>query len=144
MVKMTDKDETLEILNRILEKSKINDELKEAVVAMIEAVKQNNILLVSELSSVKSLVSGTMKSKFKEYPYKEDHDYNQIHIGDSVYSLLDTIHHEYSFKLDRLPSGMMVISSNGIEHAEHTNNSEHPVVKKINAEFKRTWSKRND
>lgn len=143
-MKTNNKKETLEILDRILEQGKINAGLKEAVVAIIEAVKQDNILLVSELSSVKSLVSGSMKSKSKEYPFREDHDYNQKNLGDSVYSLLDTIHHEYSFKLDRLPSGMMVISSDGIQHAEHTNNSDHPVVKKINADFDRTWKRSNE
>lgn len=143
-MKTKSKKETLKILNRILEKGKINENLYVAVNAMNQAVTKDNTQLVCELSSVKSLVSGSLNPKSKEYPYKEDHDYNQKHLGDSVYSLLDSIHFEYSMKIDRLPSGMMLLSSDGIQHADHTDNSDHPVVKQINAEFKRTWSKKND
>jgi len=140
-MKYETKESNLKSLNKILEKGKINDGLRKAVEAIIEAVKKDDVLLACELSSVKSLVSGSMNPKFDHYPYKEDNDYNKKHVGNSVYSILDGIHFAYSMKADRMPSGIMVISTEGTEHAKHTDNSNHPIVKQINAEFKRTWSR---
>ncbi len=131
----------LKSLNLILKKGKISEPLNEAVVSIIEAIKQNNVLLATDLSSVKSLVSGSMNPKHDHYPYKEDNDYNEKHIGNSVYSILDGIHFAYSVKSDKLPSGMTIFSSGGITHGGKITELEHPVVKKINAEFKRTWEK---
>jgi len=131
----------LKILDRILEKGKINKTLYQAVKEIIEAIKQKNIGLISELSSVKSLISGEMKSSDSEYPFKEDNDYNEKHLGESVYSSLGTIHFEYSIKADKIPSGIMLITSNGIEQSDHKSNSDNKMVKKINDEFDRTWKR---
>ena len=141
-MKLETKSSNLKRLNEILEKGKISYQLSEAVVSIIKAIEQDKFLLATDLSSVKSLVGGSMKQNHDEtYPYREDNDYNEKHLGNSVYSILDGIHFAYSVKSDKLPSGMTIFSSGGVTHGGKITELEHPVVKKINAEFKRTWEK---
>ncbi len=140
-MKLETTESNLKALNLILKKGKISEPLNEAVVSIIKAIKQNNVLLATDISSVKSLVSGSMNSKRGCYPYREDHDYNEKHLGNSVYSILDGIHFAYAIKSDKLPSGMVIFSSGGMTQGGKITELEHPVVEKINAEFKRTWEK---
>lgn len=139
-MKLETKSSNLKRLNEILEKGKISYQLSEAVVSIIKAIEQDKFLLATDLSSVKSLVGGSMKQNHDEtYPYREDNDYNEKHLGNSVYSILDGIHFAYSMRSDKMPSGMMLISSGTIIHGGKITELEHPIVQKINAEFKRTF-----
>lgn len=142
-MKLESKSSNLSRLNEILEKGKISNQLKEAVVSIIEAIEQDNFVLATDLSSVKSLVSGSINTKQDEYPYRESHEYNEKHLGNSVYSILDGIHFAYSMRSDKMPSGMMLISSGGITHGGKITELEHPIVQKINAEFKKTQDECN-
>ncbi len=134
-MKFTSKKQNLIVLNKIVNKGKISSNLHEVVESLIDSVKNNNVTLVSELASVKSLISGNLKEKCKKYPFNEDSNFNEKVLGSDVYCLLDHINFEFSVKSDRLPSGMTVLHGNTMTEQSHTDNSNHSVVKKINKEF---------
>lgn len=50
---------------------------------------------------------------------------------------LDTVYQGHAFKSDKIPSGMMVISSDGIKQGGQRDSSDHPIIKLINKEHKR-------
>ncbi len=134
-MKFTSKRQNLIVLNKIINKGKMSSNLHEVVESLIDSIKKDNVTLVSELASVKSLISGKLKEKCRDYPFNEDSSYNEKVLGNSVYYLLDGINFEFSVKSDRLPSGMTVWSANTITQQSHTDISNHIVVKKINKEF---------
>ena len=144
---MTSKKENLETLNRINKKGKITEDLFVVIESIIDAIKHDNVSLVSDLSSVKSLISGGMNANPTQYPFREDKKYNEKVLGEDVYVTLDVLHHDYAMKTGSIPSGMLLIESGKIAKTYHntkkTENKEHPIVKKINAEFQKSWSRYN-
>jgi len=112
-------------LKTILKKAKINANLKKAIEETIKALNKNDLDLAYELSAVKSFVSGDLKSK--GHYFREDDDYNNLHLGESVYSILDGIHHELAFKTGGIPSGMMILTHTGIRKKEKSKKI-HPVI----------------
>ncbi len=142
-MRLESKSSNIKRLNEILEKSKISDQLNEVVISIIEAIEKDDFLLATDLSSVKSLVSGSIRKEHADYPYREHSEYNEKHLGNSVYSILDGIHFAYSMRSDKMPSGMMIISSGGVTHGGKITELEHPIVQKINAEFKKTQDECN-
>lgn len=133
-MKYPTKKENLKILSKIIAESKISKPLREAVEEIKLGVIENNVDLVSELTSVKSLISGRL-SNSKEDPFNEDDDYNEKTLGNSVYSLLGTMNCDFSIKSDRIPSGMTIVSGGKFTSTAHTDSSKNPMVKKINREF---------
>ena len=121
----------ISILKRVSEQSKITPALRRVVNSTITSLQQGNRELASVQTSVKSLITGAMLK-----PYGEDDDYNRKILGDSVYYLLDVMHHELAFSLGELPSGTMVFTANGVSQ-RGLSIIKHPEVIKINAEFKR-------
>lgn len=142
---MTSKNENIKTLNRINKKGKITEDLFVVIESIIDAIKHDNVSLVSDLSSVKSLISGGMNADPTQYPFREDKKYNEKVLGQDVYVTLDVLHHDYAMKTGSIPSGMMLIESGKIAKTYHntkkTENKEHPIVKKINAEFQKSWSR---
>lgn len=112
-------------LKTILKKAKINANLKKAIEETIKALNKDDLELAYELSAVKSFVSGDLKAKCY---FREDDDYNNVHLGESVYSILDGIHHELAFKTGGIPSGMMILTSRGIIHKKEKAKKKHPVI----------------
>ena len=123
---------TLEKLNRILELAIISDPLQEAVKETILAIEKGDIELAVELTAVKSLICG--KGADPEiYHFRENTLQNKAFFGRSVYSFLDSIHHNLAFKLGKMPSGMMILTGDGIlERPESVRN--HPIVNRIREE----------
>jgi len=124
--------ETVKQLNKILEKAIISEPLKNAVKETIIALEGGNSELAYELTAVKSLVTGE-KADPEVHHFRENTQQNKSTLGRSVYALLDSIHHDLAFKLSKIPSGMMILSADGMrEKAE--SEKQHPVITRIQEE----------
>ena len=124
-------------LKTILKKAKINANLKKAIEETIKALNKNDLDLAYELSAVKSFVSGDLKAKGY---FREDDNYNTVHLGKSVYFILDDIHHELAFKIGefRIPSGMMILTSTGTYKKEKSK-KKHPIITMMEKERARIY-----
>jgi len=101
------------ILNKILDKGKMNDTLRNAIIEVKEALANNDLELAYEVSAVKSYIASSGKDLPSYYHFIEDWKSNEEALGSSIYSLLDSMHHDLAFALNKMPSGMMVVSFNG-------------------------------
>jgi hypothetical protein len=126
-------------LNKILQKGFMSPMLREAVTATIEALSKENYALAYQITACKSYVIGKINSKNTVYAFQEDEAANNKILGRSLYSILDGIHHEIAFAIDKMPSGMMVLSANGSIEMQHKGT--HPIVKRIITEDKHLYSK---
>jgi len=131
--------ETVKQLNKILERAIISEPLKDAVKETIIALEGGNSELAYELTAVKSLVTGE-KADPEVHHFRENTQQNRGTLGRSVYALLDTIHHDLAFELSKIPSGMMILSADGMrEKAE--SEKQHPVITRIQEERAAIWRK---
>jgi len=117
-------------LDEILEKGKINANLRFAVEEIKKALVESNFELAGNLSAVKSYVSGRL-----DVPYfGEDNDYNEKALGSSVYSKLDGLAFELAMGLDTIPPGTTIFhEGGGVEERKIAKNI-HPVIKMMQAE----------
>lgn len=99
-------------LKNILNMGRITTDLRETIKETIKALRENNIPLASELTSVKSLVTGTLDTSYG--PYGEDRRYNGNILGQDVYSTLDSMHFDLAMKAGEMPSGAIILTSGGI------------------------------
>ena len=123
-------------LKRILKVAHISPMLTLAITDTIQAIQEKNLDLAYQLTACKSHITGVLEPKNKQYAFQEDHDYNETQLKDSVYGLMDTIHHDIAWQIDKMPSGMVVASSNG-KIREMKPIGIHPVVKRIRLEMNR-------
>ncbi len=124
--------ETVKQLNKILENAIISEPLKNAVKETIIALEGGDIELAYELTAVKSLVAGEGADPEVNH-FRENRQQNKRTLGRSVYALLDSIHHDLAFELTKIPSGMMILSADGMrEKAE--SEKQHPVITRIQEE----------
>src|SRR5207249_5094468 len=115
-------------------KGKVSPDLAGAIVATRDALKDKNLDLAYELSSVKSFVTGRIDPTDMEHHFQEDRDANaKILRGSSVYSELDGLHHDLAWEVDKMPSGMVVMSANGMAEKGQAMIS-HPTIRLINQE----------
>jgi hypothetical protein len=133
-------------LKKILTKAHISPMLFQAVEDTIQALQTNNLSLACELTACKSHITGSLEPKNKQYAFQEDSAYNVTQLKDSVYSLLDNIHHDIAWKLGEMPSGMIQVLSGpkGMVWNERKPKGTHPVIKRIKFEQKqlnKEWSK---
>lgn len=125
-------------LRMILDKAKISPDLRKVVRGILEALERNDMRLASELSSVKSFVTGSMD--VRGYRFREDAEYNrQVLGGTDVYIILDGMHHELAFTLQEMPSGRTVLSSRGVGRMPDISGRgrsalSHPLVRLIQQE----------
>ena len=124
-------------LNRISKNAIMSEPLRKTVHATNTALMENNLPLATELTSVKSLIVGTMDSK---KPFREDDDFNRKKLGDDVYVILDQMHHDLARKTNTIPSGLSILSSEGETHRTPQLNK-NPVVAEIHNEFRRIRDK---
>lgn len=123
----------IEQLNEILGKAVISEPLKHAVKETILALEGGDSELAYELTAVKSLVAGELNHFPEVNHFREDTEQNEDILGSSVYLLLDFIHHDLALGIGKIPSGMMVLSANGMrEKAE--SEKQHPVITRIQEE----------
>jgi len=121
------------ILEKINQKAIISPHLKEAINEIINAINVGDIELAYELSVVKSFVTGGMDHNSNEHHFRENHEYNENVLGRSVYGELDSIHFDLAMSLKRMPSGMMILSANGMTKKGEAKR-EHPIILLIKSE----------
>jgi hypothetical protein len=135
------RNDDVRMLTNVLKKGKMSPDLRKAVEAIITAFKNGNLDLATELTAVKSLISG-ISSKDPSYPFNEDSNYNQKVLGEDIYSILGKMHFDLSLRSGKMPSGFTVLESRGIGNTPEViererSNIEHPTITKINAELER-------
>ena len=129
-------------LKKILAKARTSPMLDMAIADTIRALEAKDLALACELTACKSHIIGSLEPKNKLYAFQEDHDFNVTLNKDkaSVYTILDVIHHDIAWKLDVMPSGMVMGCSGpkGIVAVERPDTKLiHPVVKRIQLERNR-------
>ena len=126
-------------LKKILAKAHISPMLHQAIEDTIQALQTDNLDLAYQLTVVKSFITGRLEPHNKEHAFQEDHAYNKKQLKESVYALLDGIHHDIAWKLDAMPSGMMIMSvgPKGPAIQEMKPTGTHPIVKRIKLEQNR-------
>lgn len=128
-------------LNLILQKGKINSNLRTAVQEIRKAIEKDDVALATELTGVKSYITGAMTDKelsvrprsIQKYRFREDDEYNRNVLGRSVYGRLDGLHHDLAYSQGQLPRGMMVFSPYGVERRPYPK-GKHPVVRMMEKE----------
>jgi hypothetical protein len=125
-------------LKRILNKAHTSPMLDMAIADTIRALEAKDLSLACELTACKSFIIGSLEPKNKQYAFQEDNKYNKTQLKNSVYSLLDDIHHDIAWKLGEMPSGMVMVSSGpkSMVWNERKPKGTHPVVKRIKFEKK--------
>ena len=78
-------------LKKLLARGKMSPKLKTATQKLIVALKKGNRTQINELSYLHQHISGSMSAR--EYPYREDDDYNKKVVGTTVYYEFDMIWH---------------------------------------------------
>lgn len=124
--------ETVKQLNEILENAVVSEPLKNAVKEAIIALEGGDIELAYELTAVKSLITGA-EADSEVYHFREDRQQNRSNLGRSVYALLDSIHHDLALELNKIPSGMMILSADGVREKAGSER-QHPVITRIQEE----------
>jgi len=102
-------------LRRVEKRGKMSRCLKHAVGEIVQALRQGNIDFAADLSAVKSFISGEMGSDPERYHFREDSKHNERVLGQSVYGILDRLHHDLAMATKTLPMSMMIISPAGIQ-----------------------------
>ena len=128
-------------LNIILNKARINKNLRTAVLEARKAIDKDDIELAADLTAVKSYVTGEIDPKDKRNRFQEDDDYNQKVLGYSVYNNLDGLHHDLAWASGTIPSGMMIGTSGGMLHGRGKSRKKHPVIKMMEKEEKEIWER---
>jgi hypothetical protein len=127
-------------LKRILAKARISPMLQTAVEATIRALEAKDLALAYQLTACKSHITGSLEPQNKQYAFQEDQEFNKTQLKRSVYDLLDDIHHDIAWKLDAMPSGVVVVGvfkGNVLRAQEMEPAGTHPVIKRIKFEHNR-------
>lgn len=115
--RMKEKDREWQIseIERIKANARISPHLRSALDEITDALKSGNMRLASELTSVKSYITGSLDTKDEEYKhhFNEDAKYNEKVLGRDVYGILDSMHHDIAFSQGEIPSGATIFSADG-------------------------------
>lgn len=128
------KKNTIKTLSKILILGEISDTLREAISETVTAIRNDDMDLAYQLTACKSLIVGKLTYKPAINKFRENESDNETKLGESVYSLLGSIHFDTSFHANRMPAGMMVVGvdNNGkCVHSEMESKGIHPIVKRI-------------
>jgi len=112
-------------LDAMLEKAKINANLRFAIEEIKKALTEGNFKLAANLSGVKSYVSG----RLDDPGFGEDNDYNNNLFGSSIYSQLDGLAFELSMGLDTIKPGTTIFLAGGGVMEAPKPDVIHPVIK---------------
>lgn len=132
-------------LKKILNKARISPMLNLAITDALQALQDKDLNLAYQLTACKSHITGSLEPQNKQYAFQEERDFNEAQLGNSVYGLLDNIHADIAWQLQKMPSGMISVglSPNGavrntfVVIREMKPAGTHPVVKRIALERKR-------
>jgi len=131
-------------LKKWLAKGRMSPMLRQAIEDTMGALKKGDLQLAYQLTACKSFIVGTMRDSAKTRRFREGrlqdgrHNFfresdrlNTKALGNSLYSLLDGMHHNLAFAIEALPSGMVVLSRNpqgGITQHHMAHTGTHPVI----------------
>jgi hypothetical protein len=124
-------------LRKILKKGELSPLLRTAVENALEAIQAKDYKLACQLTAVKSFICGEINPKDKKNLFQENQKSNESNLGDSVYCILDGVHHNIAFALDDIPSGMMVFGTTSKGHfvvQEFKRKGKHPIIKRMEYE----------
>ena len=138
-MKENERESQISELERIKTKGKISPHLRSALTEAINALKNGNVSLATEITSVKSFISGNVVASKKDH-FTEDTKYNEKVLGRSVYGLLDSLHHNLAFASGEIPSGVMIYSASGKREREPTK-FKSPTLRMIKRERDAIWGK---
>jgi len=128
-------DYTIQELNEILQKARMSPALRRAIIAIKEAMINHDPELVADLSAVKSFIIFGIDPTNKIQHFQEDAEYNKKVLGTDIYTYLDGLHYKYAFMTDTIPSGMMLVTANGIKERGRSKRK-HPIIKLMEDEDK--------
>jgi hypothetical protein len=133
-------------LKLILKSGVMSPMLKQAVEAIIKALHDKDLHLAYQLSVVKSFVCGILDPKDKFHAFQEDSVANEKTFGEGndIYSLLDSIHFSLAMKVDKMPSGMMIMAGTpkgNLNVTEMKSVGSHPIIKRIKQERTAIWKR---
>jgi hypothetical protein len=104
----------MKTVNEILSKASMTPDLRNAVNELRTAIRKKQWDKASELSTVKSFITSTLKTSSRNH-FGEDMDYNKTVLhGADVYSQLDGLNHDLAMETGDMPSGTMVITAEGV------------------------------
>lgn len=126
---------TMTTLTKILKKGTMNQNLRDAVTATVEALDQKNIKLAYQLTACKSFICGVLNPKDKKHAFQEDSAANEKALGQDLYCILDGIHFDLAMRVNQMPSGMMSMSAGG-RVTEMKHEGTHPIVQRMLDEHK--------
>lgn len=108
-----DRKRMIRALDVLLANATMSPDLRVAVEALKQALIDQNDELAAELSSVKSLISGSMESDPTKYHFTEDDDVNRSTFAgeETVRRVLDFMTHEISWSVEQMAAGTGVFSS---------------------------------
>lgn len=124
-------------LKKAMKEARMSEPLRYAIKEILEAIKKKDLELLYELTMVKSLITSNISN---ESYFEEDYEYNKTVIGESLYSILDSLHHDVAYAMDKLPGGMVIISSEGRYEKTSLTKRDSPTLKLIENELKRIYS----
>ena len=113
---------TVKFLKRASELGRMSKELRDALTSIVSAIEKKDWEIASELSMVKSYIvsvmDATKDAHGHPHHFREDNDYNEKVLGDSLYDFLDHFNFQLAMMLDQMPAGMMVMGRGGVRSRE--------------------------
>lgn len=106
----------LPLLRRMEKEATVNDDLKDAVRAIIGTLDAGEWNEVADLSAVKGYVVSTMRASEREthsHHFREDGPKNQKLFGNSIYGTLDALNFQVAMALGQMPEGLVTLSNSG-------------------------------
>ena len=98
-------------LNKALAKGSLSPMLRKALEATVEALDKKDLKLACDITACKSILIGELQPKNKDFAFQEGRDVNEKLLGNSLYVILDIIHHDLAWILDEMPSGQAIFSA---------------------------------
>jgi hypothetical protein len=141
MINYKEENYKIDLLN-LLAGNTLSPKLRECITEILKAIDQHDLNLAYELSAVKSFIA-TKAQPTEKYHFTETNE-----IGPkSAYWILDNLHHNLAFTIGKIPSGAMIISSQGIQQKQKAKIT-HPLIELMNQEYvaiqkevSESWSK---
>ena len=131
------------VLPKIIVEGKLSLMLKDACIDIYKNMVLEDWELAYQVSACKSYIIGKIEPENKANAFQEDQENNEKILGKSVYCLLDSFHHDVALKINKIPSGVTIVSPKGVSSMK--SKGTHPIIKRIKYEDKviHEWAKKN-
>lgn len=127
------------ILKKSLNVAVMSEELRNAIEEILQALKKRDWNLSYELTAVKSYISGDINDITSRF--REDEKYNEKVLGNNLYTILDLLHHEIAFLINKIPSGSCIVTSKGYYTKKTPKNTSSPTLRLIKKEHEKLWGR---